>query len=352
MLETKSFKMEKSTPLNDDFFSFAPPFEQEQQEVDPLMGIRAKHKQAYFQLVRSYQTICRSLKAGKLVDGNMLKDQIAELISFIKEDERMLIGLANSPYSFILKNLDEEIYSVIVIHGINVMIYSLKISIDLGVPDLRLPYIGAAALYHRLGLLDLDEKELVSKNIDAPFLNVIENFDQNPEKYINMISFDDFHTESIQYLITLVKEDQQILQKTSLREAMYQYSMVIHLCYQFEKLTHHQLELNEVLSPIDAMKTMRDDMADHFHPDIVKLFFNKLSIYPLGTFVKLSSLETAKIVSINEQSLLRPIVMIVLDEDGVEKLDPVRVNLREKPNLYIKRAVVDEFLTEKYIDLF
>lgn len=352
MTEIKHHKMENTEPLKDDFFSFGSPFAEAEEEVDPGKEIRDKHKQAYFHLIKTYQAVCCDLKAGKQVDGNPLKDQIIEFISFIKEDDRMLIGLANSPYPFILRNIDEEIFSIIVIHGINVMIYSLKISIDLGVPDMRLPYIGTAALYHRLGLLDIDKSKLLSKNIDASLLKDIDNFDQNPEKYINMIHIDDFHTESIQYLVTLVKEDQQILQKTSLREAMYQYSMVIHLCYQFEKLTHHQFEYAEALSPVDAMRTMRDDMANHFHPDIVKLFFNKLSIYPLGTFVKLSSSETAKIVAINEQTLLRPTVMIVLDDEGVEKLEPVRVNLREKPNIYIKRAVVDEFLTEKYIDLF
>ncbi len=339
------------TELNDDFFSFAPPLPKEE-VMDPGKEIRDKHKEAYFALIRSYQSACIDLKSGKEIDGNQLKNQIDEIITFIKDDERMLLGLANSPYSFILKNLDTEIFSIIVIHGINVMIYSLKISIDLGVPDMRLPYIGAAALYHRLGLLDMDEGKLFSAPVDATLLNDIDNHVQNPETYINMINIDGFHTESIQYLITLIKEDQQILQKTSLREAMYQYSMVIHLCYQFEKLTHHQFEFEEALSPIDAMKTMRNNMIGHFHPDIVKLFFNKLSIYPLGTFVKLSSSETAKIVAINEQTILRPKVMIVLDDEGVEKFDPVRINLREKPNIYIKRAVVDEFLTEKYIDLF
>lgn len=342
--------MESSETLNDDFFSFAPPFAEEK-APNPGNEIRSRHKQAYFSMIRTYQKMCDDLKAGRQADGNQLKSEINELILYFQEDERMLLGLANAPYSYILRNLDEQIFSLIVIHGINVMIYSLKISIDLGVPEMRLPYICAAALYHRLGLLDMSEDKLSVPSVDKAIFNEIDDYDQDPEKFINKIIIDDFHTESIQYLITLVKEDQQILQKTSLREAMYQYSMVIHLCYEFEKLTH-QMGYGEAMSPVDAMKTMRDSMADYFHPEIVKIFFNKLSIYPLGTFVKLSSSEIAKIVKINEQSLLRPEVMIVLDDEGLEKIDPVRLNLREKPNIYIKRAVVDEFLTEKYIDLF
>lgn len=342
--------MENVEQLNDDFFSFAPPFAEEKVS-DPGNELRHKHKKAYFEMIKTFQRMCVELKSGNQADGNQLKTSINEMISFLKEDERMLLGLANAPYSYILRNLDEKVFGIIVIHGINVMIYSLKISIDLGVPDIRLPYICAAALYHRLGLLEMTEDKLTAPSVDKALLKEIDNYDQDPEKFISRITIDDFHTESIQYLITLVKEDQQILQKTSLREAMYQYSMVIHLCYEFEKLTH-QLGYGEVMSPVDAMKRMRDEMADYFHAEIVKLFFNKLSIYPLGTFVKLSSSEIAKIVKINEHSLLRPEVIIVLDDEGREKPDPVKLNLREKPNIYIKRAVVDEFLTEKYIDLF
>lgn len=342
--------MESTDQINDDFFSFAPPFAEEK-SINPDNAIRTQHKNAYFNMIKTFQALCVDLKAGKMTDGNQLKQEINEIIQFIKDDERMLLGLANAPYSYILRNLDEEVFGIIVIHGINVMIYSLKISIELGVPDIRLPYICAAALYHRLGLLEMAESKLTAPSIDKSLLKEIDDYDQDPEKFINKIHIDDFHTESIQYLITLVKEDQQILQKTSLREAMYQYSMVIHLCYEFERLTH-QLGYGEVLSPVDAMKKMRDDMEDYFHPEIVKIFFNKLSIYPLGTFVKLSSSEVAKIVQINEQSLLRPEVMIVLDDESREKPEPVRLNLREKPNIYIKRAVVDEYLTENYIDLF
>ena len=114
----------------------------------------------------------------------------------------------------------------------------------------------------------------------------------------------------------------------------------------------HNVSTGSSLSPLDAMKKMRDEMQNYFQPDIIKFFFNKLSIYPLGTFVKLSSNETAKIVKINENFIIRPEVIIVLDHAGKEKIVPVRINLRQKPNLYIKKAVRNDFLTEKYIDLF
>mgnify|MGYP006943107160 CR=1 FL=1 len=85
---------------------------------------------------------------------------------------------------------------------------------------------------------------------------------------------------------------------------------------------------------------------------IIKMFFNKFSIYPIGTFVRLSTRETAKIVDTNQSLIMRPVIMIVIDQDGLEKTPPVKINLKEKPNIYIKRPLIDEMLSEKYLTVF
>ena len=338
-----------TTDLNDGFFGMADESEDKISSLSP--EVAAENKKAYFYLISIFQNLCAELKTHGKADGNELKSTINLIIQSLQSDERMLLGLANAPYQFIVRNLEDRAYGSIVIHGVNVMIYSLKISLDLGVPAMRLPYIGMAAIFHRLGLLKLPEEKLFDSCYHADVTDGREKEFQDPSEYINNITIDDFHMESIQFLIKLIHEDQQVLQKTSLREAMYQYSMVIHLCSEFEILTH-QPTYGNALAPVDAMKTMRNEMKDYFHPDIIKLFFNKLSIYPLGSFVKLSSNEIAKIVEVNEHFIIRPVVMVIIDNEGREKFRPVRINLREKPNLYIQKAIVDDYLTEKYIDLF
>ena len=97
---------------------------------------------------------------------------------------------------------------------------------------------------------------------------------------------------------------------------------------------------------------MRNEMKNYFHPDIIKLFFNKLSIYPIGTFVKLKSSEIAKVVGINEGFLLRPVILIIKDEEGIEKLPFERIDLRSNPYLYILKPIRDDSLTETYLEAF
>ena len=307
-------------------------------------------KRAYFSMISLFQKLCDDLKTTGSADGNELKEAIDKIITSLKSDERMLLGLANAPYSYILSHLEDEAFGRIVIHGVNVMIYSLKISIDLGIPDIRLLYIGTAAVYHHIGLLELSAEKLVMAFDEEDILDSIGEYSQYSESFISKINIDDFRIDSIIYLINIMQDTGE-KSGQDLDEAMYQYSMVIRLCYEFEMLTHH-FSYGNILSPVDAMKQMRDKMQDCFNKDIIKLFFNKLSLYPLGSFVQLSSNEIAKVVEINERFIIRPVVMVVVDNSGRNKSEPVRINLREKPNLYIKRAIVDDSLTEKYIDLF
>lgn len=324
------------------------------EEDNKAPQVCGESKSLYFKTIKDFHDICNELKAGNtdFVNANRLKAHIDKIISFLQKDERMLLGLVNSPYSYVLHQLNEQqVFGIIAVHHINVMIYSLKIALAFGVPEKRLPYIAIAALFHHVGIIGASKDILEASPDELEKGEKIRSYEQQTSQYIKRIQIDDFHTESIEFLVNLVEEDHNALTRTNLQEAMYQYAIVIHICNEFETLTH-QKTYGELFTPVDAMKKMRDEMRNYFHTDIIKLFFSKLSVYPLGSFVVLSSQETAKIVEINEDFVMRPVIMIVLDSEGREKSKPVRINLREKPNLYIKKAIVDECLTEKFIDLF
>ena len=307
-------------------------------------------KSCYFEIIKQYHSICVELRTNSKASATTLQKLINQFIELYVKDERVFLSLANANYSYIYKQLNEKIYGIIVIHGINTMIYSLKISIALGVPEIRLPYICFAALFRCLNLLDLQEDKLVLAVLNNDIINEITNPNKSINDFLSKIKFNDFDTEFLNSLSeNLTKINSKSIDETE-NEMIIQYSYIIYLCDEFEKLTH-LYSAGKKLAPVDAMKKLRDEMVEHFNTDIIKVFFNNLSIYPVGTYVKLSSGEIAKIVQLNNNSLLRPVVMIVVDESGKMKKEPVKVNLREKPNLYIRKPVVDENLTQEYIDL-
>jgi len=304
---------------------------------------------AYFNLLAIFNERCGMLRNQESVDFNPVMESLLKIISILKKDDRMLLGLANAPYSYVNHHMGVNLSEMVVISGVNVMIYSLKISYEFGVTDNHLLYVGIAGLCNNIGLLDAETGSDNPEKLED--MRKTEEYEISAKKYTRKIKIDNFHTESIEFLNTLAKSEKNMLSKTSLQESMYQYAIIIHLCSEFVKLTHKG-SFGEIMTPIDAMKTIRGEMNSYFNQDIVKLFFNKLSIYPMGSFVKLSSGETAKIVGINENFIMRPFIFIVIDNDGREKIPPVKINLREKPNIYIKHAVINEELTERFITLY
>ena len=306
---------------------------------------------AYFSVVARFLDLADQLRAKRKGDGAALFGEINRMITLLREDERMFLSLANAPYSFVVRKVGRPILAILVVHGVNVMVYSLKISRDLGVPEKRLPYIAMAALCHNLGLLSASDDDLNRFFGGVNHAAELAEFEAFTPDYLRQMQLAGPDLETVEALLSFTRNDEQALSRTSMHEAMYQYAMIIHVCCVFEQLTH-QRTYGEMLSPVDALKKMRGEMKDYFHPEIIKLFFNHLSIYPLGSFVKLNSKETAKIVALNPGFIMRPVISIVLDEDGQEKVTPVRINLRDKPNLYIKQAFMDDALTEKYINLF
>jgi len=330
-------------------FMKAFPFNQAEEQEAPAFK---KSRELYFETIDLYQEICEALVREPTVVCDGLKEKTDKIAAMLKEDERMLMGLANAPYSYVMNHTKKDIlYFPIVAHGVNIAIYALKLLIDLGTPENQLSYLGLAGLLSHIGLLEQPEEHLLADSDSPNGHSEADDIKNIPDKFIEKIRIKDFHTDSIKALVSIVQQEQQFLSTTTLTQAIHQYTMVIHICDKYESLTHKK-GYGEISSPIDAMKMLCDKMKDYFNQEIIKFFFNRLSIYPLGSYVQLSSLETAKIVKINDNFIMRPVVMIVLDGEGREKIPPIKLNLREKPTVYIKKALANEALYEKFINLF
>ncbi|HRU00478.1 MAG TPA: hypothetical protein P5239_02110 [Victivallales bacterium] len=311
--------------------------------IDP---IAEKHLNTYIEATGIFKNCLKLLRDESKADFTPLKDKLKEIISILKESDRYLMGIANTPYQVLLRKCQiSESEMDIILYGLNLAIYSLSISIDIGVPEEHLIYIAMVSVCNHIGYLNsqpsnpneiTDTTEINKKDLQNSFPKIV---------------IDGLDMDSLALLSGLMNDDKLITTKTSVQESMYQYAIIVSLCNSYEKLMHKTLN-GKYLPPAEAMKLMRNDMNGYFNKNIIKIFFNKFSVFPIGSFVKLNTKETAKIVEINDGFVMRPVVMVVLDSDDLEKIPPVRINLKEKPTLYIKNSILDEMLSEKYLTLF
>ena len=71
-------------------------------------------------------------------------------------------------------------------------------------------------------------------------------------------------------------------------------------------------------------------MKRDFDSDVMKIFINKMSVYPIGSIVTLDTDEVARVVSVQPGSPLRPVVMILRDANGVNVKEKILIDLSKQ----------------------
>ena len=80
----------------------------------------------------------------------------------------------------------------------------------------------------------------------------------------------------------------------------------------YEALTHRRAHRNQLM-PYLAMRIIIDSTGNLFEPGLVKTLVEELSIYPLGSLVRLNTNEVGRVVASNKGFPIRPQVEILLD---------------------------------------
>ncbi len=69
------------------------------------------------------------------------------------------------------------------------------------------------------------------------------------------------------------------------------------------------------MSPYEGLKNMYNWTEGNFDPELIQQFIKCLGIYPIGSIVELSSGQIGVVVGINEETKLKPVVLLVMDRD-------------------------------------
>jgi hypothetical protein len=87
------------------------------------------------------------------------------------------------------------------------------------------------------------------------------------------------------------------------------------------------------------MRVIIKEMGGRVDPEMGKVFLNLFSIYPPGTFVRLSTNEIAIIKSIHKEDIARPVVRLLVDAFGEEFSEEVDLDLSKEKNCFITEVV-------------
>lgn len=96
------------------------------------------------------------------------------------------------------------------------------------------------------------------------------------------------------------------------------------------------------LLPYEAMKNMISLNTNKYDLGFIRLFLNKVAMYPIGSWVELSDSSKAVVIDSNPNKPLRPSLMVTINSNGMRLKDGIFINLSEEDKIYITKAIPSE----------
>jgi HD-GYP domain-containing protein (c-di-GMP phosphodiesterase class II) len=109
---------------------------------------------------------------------------------------------------------------------------------------------------------------------------------------------------------------------------------VIGLADTLESLTHSRAR-REALIAFDAIQLLMKDHSQEYDSRVFRAMVRQISLFPVGSRVRLNNGSIARVASINPDNFYRPKVEMVQDPSGKKMVGGSSVDLADSPFLYI-----------------
>jgi HD-GYP domain-containing protein (c-di-GMP phosphodiesterase class II) len=122
-------------------------------------------------------------------------------------------------------------------------------------------------------------------------------------------------------------------------DQIHEFAKIIGVADTYEAITHSRAH-REGLVAYGALKKMIDLRTSTFSRKIIRALIDVVSVYPLGSLVKLNTGAIGRVMMKSDTHPTRPTIRLLKDAQG-KKIDRL-INLEQEPMLYIADAQVAE----------
>lgn len=260
----------------------------------------------------------KDVRGGKTPDGASCERTVREMNGMISRNRDAMLALT------LIKNFDEYTYN----HSVNVSILSLAVADSLGLSEQSRVNVGVAGLLHDVGKTQL-ALDLIRKP-GTLTVNEFEEIKKHPEEGYAILG----------KMANIQDETRNIVREHHMRfdRAGYPrpepelrvnpHSQVIAVADCYDALTSMR-SYQKARTPQGALEIMRKLAGKSLDPDLVMLLERSLGIYPVGTMLRLNTMEVGIVTGAPEDGKGQPKMAILYDRVGNPLLSPETVNLAE-----------------------
>jgi putative nucleotidyltransferase with HDIG domain len=220
-------------------------------------------------------------------------------------------------------------------HSVNVTILSLLLGQELGYNREQLRDLGTAALLHDIGMVHYLDIISLTRKLTKDEFEKMKNHTIFGVKVLGNIR------GMKEIVFTVARQHHEHLDGSGypegLRsESIHEYSKILCIVDIYEAMMHRRAWRME----FQAVETMQEILKHKtaYDPRIVKVLIGKIGIFPVGSLVELNTREMARVIKLNLDNVLRPVVRIIRESNGDEARETKIIDLAAEHAIWIKHA--------------
>jgi len=223
-------------------------------------------------------------------------------------------------------------------HSVNVCFLSVRIALELNFSKERLHELVIASLFHDIGMMKvpIDIWNRNARLTSSEYEEVQKHALYGEEIFKNLDGMGEI-------IPTVIGQHQERVDGTGYprhltRDNMHYLSRLVSLVDRYEANTHTRLWRPRYL-PDKTIQQILDHEAGSFDPHFIKAMLRHISIFPVGTWVKVSSGEIGDVIRTNEDTPMRPVVDVVFDREKKKLAEQRMLDLSKQLLIHVEQCV-------------
>ena len=229
--------------------------------------------------------------------------------------------------------------------AVNGAILSMRLGQEMEYDERHNLALGLCGLMHDVGMLKVPEEVLKTSRMTPQQLEVMRNHTHESKRIVEGFGPDLAWMGAIVVQVHERYDGSGYPQKLK-EEEIHEFARIIGLADTYEAMAHPRAD-RAALVVYTALSEIIDMRNKLYDPRLIKLLIRIVSIFPLGSLVKLNNGAIGRVVGANRLYPTRPLMEVMLDPRG-KKLSPsYLLNLAEEPMLSISDPAIDESVLRK-----
>ena len=303
------------------------PVERQESTVTSIREDLRTADKLYTEAVDYARSFMDDAKEGRSFDFNDATPLVNDLIDLVFRNDSAAAAISK------LKAFDEYTYT----HCINVSVLSIVLGKRLGYSREQLELIGKAGMFHDVGKSAIPSCILNKPGkLNEREMNIMRT---HPIRGFQMLKDQrDIPEEVLRGALEHhEKHDGSGYPRGLKGESISEVAKLLAVVDVYDALTSKRV-YKDPMPPSKVLGMMYQWRVTDFYPNIVEQFIKSLGVYPIGSFVQLSTGERGVVINHTPDDPLNPLVKIVYDR-RFRQIPAREVDLTSRQSLHIKDVI-------------